>query len=246
MEKRKIGIGYENYKEFVDQDMYYIDKTLLIRDILAQGGKVTLFTRPRRFGKTLALSMLRTFFEAEIDLDGKPVNNSRYFEGKKIMDCGGEVLSRMGKYPVIKLSLKSAKQPDFSTAFSKLREDIIFEFMRHAYLLDSEKLDPTEKERMRDILSGDLTWEKLQNSLKNKREREGAFVKEVGRYATALKTLSIFLKKHHGQNVIVLLDEYDVPLEMPGSPAFTSRWLPSSARFSSLSLRPMTRWSLRW
>ena len=213
MERKKIGIGYEDYKEFVDQDMYYIDKTLLIRDILAQGGKVTLFTRPRRFGKTLALSMLRTFFETEIGSDGKPVDNRRYFEGKKIMGCGGEVLSRMGRYPVIKLSLKSAKQPDFSTAFSKLREDIIFEFMRHAYLLDSEKLDPTEKERMRDILSGDLTWEKLQNSLKNKREREEAFVKEVGRYATALKTLSIFLRKHHGQNVIVLLDEYDVPLE---------------------------------
>ena len=213
MKQKKIGIGYENYKEFVDQDMYYIDKTLLVRDILTQGGKVTLFTRPRRFGKTLALSMLRTFFEAEIDRDGKPVDNRRYFEGKKIMGCGEEVLSRMGRYPVIKLSLKSAKQPDFYTAFSKLREDIIFEFMRHAYLLDSEKLDPTEKERMRDILSGDLSWEKLQNSLKNKREREEAFVKEVGRYATALKTLSIFLKKHHGQNVIVLLDEYDVPLE---------------------------------
>ena len=86
MERKKIGIGYENYKEFVDQDMYYIDKTLLIRDILAQGGKVTLFTRPRRFGKTLALSMLRTFFEAETDPDGKPVDNRRYFEGKKIME----------------------------------------------------------------------------------------------------------------------------------------------------------------
>ena len=100
MERKKIGIGYENYKEFVDQDMYYVDKTLLVRDILAKGGKVTLFTRPRRFGKTLALSMLRTFFEAEVDRDGKPFDNSRYFAGKKVMTCGGEVLSKLGRYPV--------------------------------------------------------------------------------------------------------------------------------------------------
>ena len=73
---KKIGIGYENYKEFVDQKLYYVDKTLLIRDVVEKGGKVTLFTRPRRFGKTLALSMLRTFFEIEYDLDGKPVDVS--------------------------------------------------------------------------------------------------------------------------------------------------------------------------
>ena len=99
---KKIGIGYENYKEFIDKNLYYVDKTLLIRDILEKGGKVTLFTRPRRFGKTLALSMLRTFFEAELDRNGQPVDNSRYFVGKKIMSCGEDVLSRMGKYPVIK------------------------------------------------------------------------------------------------------------------------------------------------
>ena len=71
---KKIGIGYENYKEFIDADMYYVDKTMLIRDEREKGGKVTLFTRPRRFGKTLALSMLRTFFELEYDLDGKVVD----------------------------------------------------------------------------------------------------------------------------------------------------------------------------
>lgn len=76
-----LGIGYENYKEFIDKNLYYVDKTLLIRDIVELGGKVTLFTRPRRFGKTLALSMLRTFFEKEYGRDGNPVDNSRYFEG---------------------------------------------------------------------------------------------------------------------------------------------------------------------
>ena len=71
---KKIGIGYENYKEFIDSNMYYVDKTMLISDIVEKGGKVTLFTRPRRFGKTLALSMLRTFFELEYDRDGIPVD----------------------------------------------------------------------------------------------------------------------------------------------------------------------------
>ena len=213
MKRMKIGIGYENYKRMIDDKCYYVDKTLLARDILIKGGMVTLFTRPRRFGKTLALSMLRTFFEEEIGPDGKPVDNRRYFEEMKIMDCGEEVLSRMGKFPVIKLSLKSAKQPDFYTAFSKIREDIIFEFSRHIYLINSEKLDQNEKARMSDILSGDLTWEKRQDSIRDEQAREEAFLKEVGRYATAFKILSLLLKKHHGQNVIVLLDEYDVPLE---------------------------------
>ena len=82
---KKIGIGYENYKDFIDQSLYYVDKTLLVRDILEKGGQVTLLTRPRRFGKTLGLSMLRTFFEMETDADGNVKDNSRYFSGMKIM-----------------------------------------------------------------------------------------------------------------------------------------------------------------
>ena len=97
---KKIGIGYENYKEFIDKDMYYIDKTMLINDIIEKGGKVTLFTRPRCFGKTLALSMLRTFFELEYDRNGNPVDNSRYFEGMRIMGAPEKILSMMGQYPV--------------------------------------------------------------------------------------------------------------------------------------------------
>ena len=104
MSIQKIGIGYEKYKEFIDQEMYYVDKTSLISDIVEKGGKVTLFTRPRRFGKTLALSMLRTFFERELDRDGKDIDNSRYFEGKKIMGADKKILDMMGQYLVIKLS----------------------------------------------------------------------------------------------------------------------------------------------
>ena len=201
---KKIGIGYENYKEFIDQDMYYIDKTLLIQDVVEKGGKVTLFTRPRRFGKTLALSMLRTFFELEYDYDGNPVDNSRYFEGMKIIDAPERVRSMMGKYPVIKLSLKSAKQPDFRSAFIQLRREIVSEFSRHIYVEDSDELTLTEKQEFHDLLI--LTQ---REDIKN----EDDFKEETGRYATALKTLSECLKKYHKKNVIILLDEYDVPLE---------------------------------
>ena len=201
---KKIGIGYENYKEFIDQDMYYVDKTMLIRDIVERGGKVTLFTRPRRFGKTLALSMFRTFFEKEYDNNGNIVDNRRYFEGKRIMEADEKILSMMGKHPVIRLSLKSAKQPDFKSATLRLRDEIVDEFNRHSYVRDSERLDMAERQQFAD-LSLPKRWEEM--------KQEEDFRMEIGRYATALKTLSACLKKYHGENVIVLLDEYDVPLE---------------------------------
>ncbi len=201
---KKIGIGYENYKEFIDGNMYYIDKTLLIRDLVERGGKVTLFTRPRRFGKTLALSMLRTFFEKEYDFHGNVVDNRRYFEGKKIMDAPDEILSMMGRYPVIKLSLKSAKQPDYREAVLQLRDEIVSEFDRHSYLQDSDKLTKADASRF-----NDLSVPKSRDEIKG----EDEFKAEIGRYATALKTLSICLKKYHGENVIVFIDEYDIPLE---------------------------------
>ena len=201
---KKLGIGYEFYKEFIDKDMYYVDKTFLIKDILEKGGKVTLFTRPRRFGKTLALSMLQTFFELEYDRDGNVVDKHRYFEGMKIMGAGSEILAKMGQYPIINLSLKSAKQPNFETAFKKLRDEIIGEFRRHAYLWQSEQLLAMEREELK-ALAVAAKDEELEDRKK--------FEAEVGRFSTALRTLSEKLAKHHGRNVIILLDEYDVPLE---------------------------------
>ena len=201
---KKIGIGYENYKEFIDKDMYYIDKTMLINDIIEKGGKVTLFTRPRRFGKTLALSMLRTFFELEYDREGNPVDNSRYFEGMKIMDAPEKILSMMGKYPVIKLSLKSAKQPNFETAFKKMRDEIVDEYRRHSYLWTKDVLPKDKREELVE----------LSRAAKDKvLEDDKIMQEEIGRYATSLKTLSVALKEYHNKNVIILLDEYDVPLE---------------------------------
>ena len=201
---KKIGIGYENYKRIIDDDCYYIDKTLLIRDVVEKGGIVTLFTRPRRFGKTLALSTLQTFFEDERKDDGTHVDNSRYFEGKKIMEADDKILSKMGKYPVIKLSLKSAKQPNFREAGLKLRDEIVYEFGRHHYLADSDLLNEDEKQAFRS-LSRTTDYRDMKS--------EEDYDREIWRYSTALKTLSVCLKKYHGENVIILLDEYDVPLE---------------------------------
>ena len=184
--------------------MYYIDKTMLINDIVEKGGEVTLFTRPRRFGKTLALSMLRTFFELEYDCDGNVIDKTRYFEGKKIMNAPDKILSMMGKYPVIRLSLKSAKQNDYFTAFQKLRDEIIDEYKRHSYLWKKDGLSQED----RDILH-DLSIAAKDTDLRTA-ERKNA---EIARYSTSLKILSKALKEYHNQNVIILLDEYDVPLE---------------------------------
>lgn len=120
--KKAVPIGIESYKEIIEQDYYYIDKTLLIRDLLTQKSKVTLFTRPRRFGKTLNISMLQYFFEDTGDVE-KNAKNRELFQGKKIMEAGERYTEHMGMYPVINLTLKSAKQPSFESAYSKMRKE---------------------------------------------------------------------------------------------------------------------------
>ncbi len=190
--KKPIPIGIESYKEIIDGGYYYVDKTLLIRDLLAQKSKVTLFTRPRRFGKTLAQNMLRTFFEKEVTADGTVMDNSRYFTGKNIMDAGERYVSHMGKYPVIFLSMKSAKQPDFETAYNLMLADIVTEFERHSYLLGGDTLTPAQKKRYNAVLEHSAG---------------------LAEYTASLKFLSDCLEKYHHEKTIILIDEYDVPLE---------------------------------
>lgn len=201
---QKIGIGYENYKEFVEGNLYYVDKTMLVRDLVEKGGKVTLFTRPRRFGKTLALSMLQTFFELEYDNDGKEIDKSWYFEGKKIMGAPKEILSMMGEYPVINLSIKSARQPDFISSFKKLRENIISEIKRHSYLWTQGRLPLADRKIIEELSvpGKDSVFEDEKSGLA-----------EITRYSTSLKLLSDALMHYHGRKVLILIDEYDVPLE---------------------------------
>ena len=201
---KKIGIGYENYKRMIDDGCYYVDKTMLIRDIIEGSGMVTLFTRPRRFGKTLTLSMLRTFFEIEYDRDGNLMDNSRYFEGMRILDASPNILSMMGQYPVINLSLKSAKQPSYREAALQIRDEIVAEFDRHGYIKDSDQLSEREGQMFRELLKP-----RMRSEIGSEEDLKA----EIGRYATALKTLSLCLARYHNKNVMILLDEYDVPLE---------------------------------
>ena len=192
MQRKKLPIGIENYKEFRDKSYYYVDKTLMIRDLLDIGGKVNLFTRPRRFGKTLMLSMLKTYFEHELMENGNFLDNSHYFEGMKILEAGNAYIRHMGKYPVVYLTLKSAKQPDYDLAYTMLTRQIAAEYDRHRYVLLGKCLSEPEKQRYQEIL---------------------ALVEKPSLYIDALQFLSQCLKKYHHTNVIVLLDEYDVPLE---------------------------------
>lgn len=189
---KRIPIGVENYKRLIQDDYYYVDKSMLIRELLEKKGMVNLFTRPRRFGKTLALSMLRTFFEDERDNDGNRIDNKEFFSGTAIFSAGAEYEKYFGKYPVISLSLKSAKQPNFDMAYECLRDDIAREFDRHDYILKSDVLSETNKEKYRIL-----------------RDRKASRQE----YGTALKFLSECLESYCRQKTIILIDEYDVPLE---------------------------------
>ena len=189
---KPLPIGYENYKRIVSKELYYVDKTLVIKDIIDKEGQVNLFTRPRRFGKTLLLSTIRTFFENEIDTSGEVIDNSQYFEGMKIMQAGEKYVSKMGQYPVISLSLKSGKQPNYEMAYQCLIDEIVKEYERHRYVLNGDTLIDSVKEKYCLMMDG-----KAQPAL----------------YAKGLEFLSACLRKYHGKNTIILIDEYDVPLE---------------------------------
>ena len=191
MERKVIPIGYEDIREIIDKNLYYVDKSLLIRELLDSGGKVSLVTRPRRFGKTLNLSMLRRFFEDERTPVGEKVDNGYVFNDLAILSCGERYLQHQQQYPVINLSLKSAKQPSFAMAYACLVDEIIKEFQRHAYILEGE-MPVRDRENFELVLRG-----KGEDAL----------------YAKALGFLSECLARYHENNVIILIDEYDVPLE---------------------------------
>lgn len=189
---KAVAVGYEDIKEIIDRNRYYIDKTYMIRDLIEKGSKVNLFTRPRRFGKTLNLSMIRRFFEDEIGYDGKKISNSYLFANLEISSYGEDYAGYQERYPVISISLKSAKQPDYGMAYQCLVDEIIKEYSRHAYVLMGTRLPEYAKKRFEAVMN-----------------RDG----ERSDYATALEFLSYCLKEYHRQKVIILIDEYDVPLE---------------------------------
>ena len=190
--KKKIAIGVEDFKRIIDKNGYFVDKTLMIQKLIESEAMVTLFTRPRRFGKTLNQFMIRRFFEDEITEKGEKVDNGYLFDGLKITECGEEIMKHSQQYPVIFLTLKSAKQPTYELAYAELKKRIYEEFDRHQYVLGKGVLSKTEELRFQEILS---------------------LKAEEDLYTDALGFLSKCLFKYHGKNTIILIDEYDVPLE---------------------------------
>ncbi|MCI9602746.1 MAG: AAA family ATPase [Ruminococcus sp.] len=183
MWKKKLPIGIENFEELRKEDFYYADKTGLIVELLQNWGAVNLFTRPRRFGKTLTMSMLEYFFS----LDG----DKSIFDGLEISKEASLCKKYMGKYPVVSISLKGIDARSYETAYQMAVQVIIEAAAKFYFLLDSEKLNDHDRAEYEQLLD------------KNMNE---------GMLGISLKRLSGMLEKHYGTKVILLIDEYDVPL----------------------------------
>ena len=189
-EKIKLPMGIENFERIRKDGFYYVDKTWLIRDFLKNSAYVNLFTRPRRFGKTLTMSMLRYFFEIGSD--------STIFDGLEISKEKELCEKYMGKFPVISITLKGATGENFTEAKTMLRRIICKEALRFQFLIQSDKLSESDHNQYKAIIDMDKT---------------GAFTMSDELLKDSLQTLSQLLQKHYDQNVIMLIDEYDVPLD---------------------------------
>ena len=182
---KPLPIGVSDFKS-ATTNYYYVDKTLMIRDFLDAKPMVSLFTRPRRFGKTLNMDMLRVFFEKT------PEDTSVYFKDKQIWGCGEYYTKHQGQYPVIFLTFKDVKCSTWSETFQKIRKIISLEFIRHEELENSTKLSSYEKEQYH-LLAGE-----------NANEID---------YQMSLQLLSLLLHKHYGKECIIIIDEYDTPIQ---------------------------------
>ena len=184
MAAQKLPVGIESFEEIRKQDFYYIDKTQLIVDLMANWGKVNLFTRPRRFGKTLNMSMLKCFFEIGGD--------TGIFDGLRVSQEKQLCETHMGKYPVVFVSLKGVDGLTFETAYRALCDIIRNEVLRLQYLSSSDRISEEEKKSLKAILRDEYDDSDIRGSL---------------------KMLCALLEKHYGQKAILLIDEYDVPLD---------------------------------
>ena len=185
MKHKPLPIGVEDFKRLVDNGYYFVDKTLMIKELLENKETVNLFTRPRRFGKTLNMSMLQRFFEAT------EKSNAYLFDGLKIA-AYPEYMAYQGQYPVISISLKSMKQASYTNAFYMYKNLIAKEYEKHKIILESNQILDSEKEVFQNIME----------------QRADQNV-----YLNSIRTLSDILAKYYEKNVIILIDEYDVPLE---------------------------------
>lgn len=190
MAKKALPIGVDDFADMINSGYYYVDKTMFIKELLDLKGKVNLFTRPRRFGKTLNLSMLRYFFEDTGN--GDNAERRKLFQGLKIAEAGEAYMGQMASYPVINLTLKSSKQDTFQSSYYKMREEIASEFGRHRELLKSPLLSENEKRKFQKITDGEAGCDE---------------------YSGSLKFLSRCIYEVTGKKTVILIDEYDVPLE---------------------------------
>ena len=185
MKHKPLPIGVEDFKRLVDNGYYFVDKTLMIKELLENKETVNLFTRPRRFGKTLNMSMLQRFFEAT------EKSNAYLFDGLKIA-AYPEYMTYQGQYPVISISLKSMKRASYQEAYFEYVKLLSDEFERHEIILQSDAVSEEDK----------LEFQKIKRRIAEPKE-----------YNSAVKLLSKCLQKVYQKNVIILIDEYDVPLE---------------------------------
>ena len=185
----KLPVGIEDFKEIRRQGFYYIDKTRLLEQLLDSWGKVNLFTRPRRFGKTLNMSMLRNFFEIGTD--------KTLFDGLHILQRRDLCDEYMGRFPVVSLTLKGVDGLTFEKAKNKLLKLVALEADQFDFLKNSDKLTDNEKQRYGALI----------------RMQDGKYTMDEDTLESALQTLSELLYRHYGQKVIILIDEYDVPLD---------------------------------
>ena len=190
--KKKLPVGIENFREFFTEDFYYVDKTMFIKDLLQNWGKVNLFTRPRRFGKSLNISMLKYFFEIGSD--------TSCFDGLKIMQEKALCEEYMGKFPVISISMKSVDGLKYESALAALRTVIGNEAGRFRFLHESSELDKDDKNSYDQL----ILMETKGNS---------KYAMSDAALIDSLRTLSQLLEKHYGRKTILLIDEYDVPLD---------------------------------
>ena len=209
MLRKPLPMGVSDFRDACS-NYYYVDKTMLIRDFLDERAKVSLFTRPRRFGKTLNMDMLRVFFERTEE------NTSVYFKNKKIWRCGEIYTRHQGRYPVIFLTFKDVKCLNWEDTFQKIRKLISLEFMRHSELETSEALNIYEKQQYRRI-AGDTADEMD--------------------YQMGLQLLSLLLHKHWGQETVIIIDEYDTPIQQGHSCGFYEKIVNFMRNFFSGGLK---------
>lgn len=207
--KKPLPIGISDFK-VATTDYYYVDKTLLIRDFLDSKPKVSLFTRPRRFGKTLNMDMLRVFFEQTSE------DTSVYFRDKLIWECGEAYTQHQGQYPVIFLTFKDVKCATWEETYQKIQKLIALEFLRHYDLESSSRLNAYEKEQYSRIAQGTAS---------------------PVEYQMGLQLLSLMLHKHHGSETIIIIDEYDTPIQQGYSCGFYAEIIGFMRNFFSGGLK---------